>query len=185
MRASSRNPIREPALQSRVERDPERPHRGGPGCVEFALLVLHRGVADESRGFPAGTDRELDRLGGVPLRRPEILLMQCGVAQRCQSHEDGAAEIAELEERLAEMESQGAAEVAELQRAQESLVNTQVELLETARKLHPAEERVPEIDARSGEPVTASSEAPAPAKADAEWEAFGRPALEPPPSRAE
>jgi len=65
---------------------------------------------------------------------------------------------AQLQARLAELEALRRNEVSDLQRAQESLANTQVELMDSHRKLRAAEDRVRELEGGAGP----SRRAPAP-----------------------
>lgn len=77
---------------------------------------------------------------------------------------DGGAEadpstaVAELRARVAEMEAQRRVEVVELQKAQESLANTQFELMEATRKRKAAEERLRTLE--SGETTAPARPAP-------------------------
>lgn len=54
----------------------------------------------------------------------------------------GSPDLASLQTRIEEMESQRRSDVSELQMAQQSLANTQFELMEATRKLKSAEERL-------------------------------------------
>lgn len=62
-------------------------------------------------------------------------------AVRVRAAKRGAPDLASLQARIEEMESQRRSDVSELQLAQQSLANTQFELMEATRKLKSAEER--------------------------------------------
>lgn len=63
-------------------------------------------------------------------------------AARASAAKRGAPDLAALQARIEEMESQRRSDVSELQVAQQSLANTQFELMEATRKLKAAEERL-------------------------------------------
>jgi hypothetical protein len=63
-------------------------------------------------------------------------------AAKASAAKRGAPDLASLQKRIEEMESQRRSDVSELQIAQQSLANTQFELIEVTRKLKAAEERV-------------------------------------------
>lgn len=81
-----------------------------------------------------------------------------------QESDDAAPDVSGLEARLAEMESDRRSERADLQRAQESLANTQFELMEATRRLKASEEHVRELEgaaegpARAPEPIAPSAD---------------------------
>ncbi len=94
---------------------------------------------------------ELDRVRGE-LDEMTSEVRRLSAARDADREAGGTAEAeagpgsAELEARLAELEALRRNEVSDLQRAQESLANTQVELMDTNRKLKAAEERVREME---------------------------------------
>jgi hypothetical protein len=71
----------------------------------------------------------------------------------------GAPDLGALEARIQEMEAQRRSDVAELQIAQQSLANTQFELMEATRKLKSAEERALELEV-GDEPAAESRRVP-------------------------
>jgi hypothetical protein len=68
------------------------------------------------------------------------------VAAKASAGKRGAADLGTLEARIEAMEAQRRSDVAELQTAQQSLANTQFELMEATRKLKLAEERATGVE---------------------------------------
>ncbi len=124
---------------------------------------------------------ELDRTRGELLRLQE----ERAAAAPAVATGQGGEETAELWARLEHLEGQRQQEIAELQRAQESLANTQVELMDANRKLRSAEDRMRELEMqalRSGSAAQEPAPVAGPGDVPPEWSTTP-PADEIPPHR--
>jgi hypothetical protein len=134
-----------------------------------AELEVSRGERDravhELDRVRADLDAMGERVRGLSAERSALERAVSDAEVRAEVNGEGSVagpELATLQARVAELESHRRSDVAELQRAQESLANTQVELMESNRKLKASEERLRELEGGATAP---SREATQPGKA--------------------
>lgn len=126
--------------------------------------------AQRTRSVLARKEAELEQ-AGAEVQRLVGLLSKRESERAAEADPELASKLAtataELQSRVRELEDQRRKDVSELQRAQEMLVNTQLELTEAARKLKAAEVRMAELEAGAAAPALeeAAPELPAPTRA--------------------
>lgn len=121
-----------------------------------AELEVSRGERDRALEEVERARAELEAMGAEMRRQTaERVAADRGPADDLaatagQGASDAIAALGEMESRIAELETRRRSDVAELQRAQESLANTQVELMESNRKLRASEDRLRELERNGG-----------------------------------
>jgi hypothetical protein len=183
---ASEEPLRSELESSRSELEPVLAELERVRAEQEPMRV----ELDRARAELDGARSELDRMRGE---------LERAVVDRGGPEQAGGGESAEELTRLralaTQMETQRREEIVELQRSQEALANTQVELMDSTRKLRAAEDRVRELESAAGvqssrgvpvyEPSQAEAEAPParPAR-PARRPPAAEPAAEPEPQEA-
>jgi hypothetical protein len=142
----------------------ERARAEGAEAAATELLAARAQAAslseelEASRAELQGATAEAARLR-AELERAELDRAAIGPVEAERVVAESAPALEELQARLAGVEAQRRQELESFQRAQESLANTQLELVEANRRLRAAEDRARELEGAAARPTPSPQEA--------------------------